>query len=486
MAKIANPPRPREKLFLGAQLRQIRAAHGISQAVFADRLGLSPSYVNQLEHDQRPVSASVLMRLSQMFDVDIGALSSDELDQTATELRTALAEPAYEEPGLEPRLIRHLAGAAPELARAFLKSHRLNKRYEERLQALDSRFDLGAPAEELDTRPAPLPYDEVRDYFHEQNNYIDRLDRAAEELSISQNFYGADIYDRLAVYLEKVHGLTVTACLPERSTETIYDYDRKTRQVTLNSALSERTLSFQLAALIGLIEQESEIEALLDGAGFRTDQARDICKLALANYYAGALIFPYRPFAEKAREVRHDIEQLQHFFGASFEQVCHRLSNMQRSGEAGIPFFFVRVDRAGNITKRHSATKLQFTRFGGACPLWNAHEAFTVPGRIFVQIAETPDGTRYLSIARSIVKRAGRYDGYDRHFAVGLGCELKHAGDVVYGDGLDFTAPGAITPIGVNCRICERTNCPQRAFPPVGRPIVTDTSRRRFVPYSVT
>ena len=222
-------------------------------------------------------------------------------------------------------------------------------------------------------------------------------------------------------------------------------------------------------------------EAELDQAAFRTDAARDVARVGLANYAAGALLLPYRAFLEAAREEKHDIDRLRTRFQVSFEQVCHRLSTLQRPGWRGVPFYFARVDMAGNITKRHSATRFQFARFGGACPLWNVHEAFAAPDRIGVQLAEMPDGSRYISIARSVSKPSGSYLANDRRYALSLGCEVEHAGALVYAAGLDLNGPAAR--IGVSCRICERTDCTQRAFPPLDRTLHVPENERGVVPY---
>jgi predicted transcriptional regulator len=195
---------------------------------------------------------------------------------------------------------------------------------------------------------------------------------------------------------------------------------------------------------------------------------------------------PYGPFLTTARAVRHDIEILSNRFGVSFEQGCHRLSTLQRPGARGIPFYFVRVDMAGNITKRHSATRFQFARFGGACPLWNVHEAFAHPGKILVQLARMPDGIDYLSIARTVHKPGGGYLRPTRHFAVGLGCETAYASELVYSAGIDTRDASAAMNIGVNCRICERMDCHQRAFPPITGTLSVDESKRSFVPYEFT
>ncbi|MEM8986617.1 MAG: short-chain fatty acyl-CoA regulator family protein [Pseudomonadota bacterium] len=485
MANLANHSAGREKLFVGGRLRHIRAQQGLSQAQFAAELGLSASYVNQLEHDQRPVSAGVLLKLSDVFGIDIAALSNDAADRMAADLREALADPVYGQGALEPQLTRRLAATAPELAMAFLNSHRLNQKYEERLRMADSSFERDAGPGPATIAAPPLPYEEVRDYFHYKNNYLDRLDRAAERLSMRYDLYGPFAFERLSAHLEGKHRFSVRRETVLPDPETMYAADMGARVVRLNGVLSQSTLTFQLAALIGVMEEEEAIADLLAEADFRTDQARDICRISLANYFAGAVMMPYKHFAENASSLKHDIERLQQLYGASFEQVCHRLSNLQRPGAAGTPFFFVRVDQAGNITKRHSATKFQFARFGGACPLWNVHDSFGAPGKILVQIAETPDGVQYISIARSIIKRAGRYDGFDRRYAVALGCELKHADAVIYAEGVDIAAPRAATPIGVSCRICERPDCRQRAFPPIDRALSADPFTRNFTPYAI-
>ncbi|MCL4130901.1 UNVERIFIED_CONTAM: hypothetical protein GTU68_002687 [Idotea baltica] len=240
-----------------------------------------------------------------------------------------------------------------------------------------------------------------------------------------------------------------------------------------------------MAFQVGLVEQSDLIETLLDEAAFQTDAARNVCRMTFANYYAGAVVLPYSDFAGAAREQRHDLEKLAFQFDASMEQVCHRLSMLQRSGEKGIPFYFLRIDQAGNITKRHSATTLQFTRFGGGCPLWNVHHAFQSPGEILRQLAVTPDGIQYLSLAFEQTKRVAGFKSPVRKYAIGLGCEVKHAGDVIYADDLDLTVKSNFDPIGTSCRICERSDCFHRSVPPIGKGIQVDIDTRGSVPFKI-
>jgi hypothetical protein len=268
-------------------------------------------------------------------------------------------------------------------------------------------------------------------------------------------------------------------------TDSLRHYDPEARTLRLSARAAPETQTFQLLLQVALIRQNKLLEATLDLARFQTAGARDIAKIGLANYFAGAALMPYGAFHARAQACRHDLELLAGHFGASIEQVAHRLSTLQRPGAKGIPFFFVRVDQAGTITKRHSATRLQFARFGGACPLWNVHRAFETPGRFLRQLAETPDGVRYISLARDISKPAGRFGAPVRRYAIALGCELRHAHALVYADGLELSRESAFEPIGISCRICERRHCHQRAVPPLERNLVVDTHRRDTLPYRV-
>ncbi|MEM6466500.1 MAG: short-chain fatty acyl-CoA regulator family protein, partial [Pseudomonadota bacterium] len=283
----------------------------------------------------------------------------------------------------------------------------------------------------------------------------------------------------LAAWLSSTHGISVA--LDDEAP--LRQFDPERAHLTLSARAAPATRVFQLAHQIALIAFDDLLEATLDLARFRTPEARDICKLGLANYFAGACMMPYSAFLHAAQDTRHDLEQLSSRFGASIQQVAHRLSTLQRSGAKGIPFFFVRVDQAGTITKRHSATRLQFARFGGACPLWNVHQAFETPGRFLRQLAETPDGARYLCLARDVSKPGGAFSAPVQRYAIGLGCEIAHAKAVVYADGLDLETPSAFEPIGISCRICERSACHQRALPPLERPIAIDANTRNVLPY---
>jgi hypothetical protein len=263
------------------------------------------------------------------------------------------------------------------------------------------------------------------------------------------------------------------------------NFDPEMRHLSIDVGQPVESQRFQLAHQLAALAFKNEIAAVVEEAKLRSAAARQLLFIGLSNYAAGALLMPYQAFRDMARSVRHDIDRLRQHFGVSFEQACHRLSTLQRPDARGVPFFFCRVDMAGNITKRHSATRLQFARFGGACPLWVVHEAVAIPDRILVQLAETPDGVRYVSMAKGLVKPTGSYDRSPRRYAVGLGCEIEHAREFVYADGFDIHAERAAVPIGVSCRLCPRPDCDQRAFPPSDRTITINPDQRTAVPYTI-
>ncbi|MEL7166610.1 MAG: short-chain fatty acyl-CoA regulator family protein [Pseudomonadota bacterium] len=461
------------KLYAGAKLREMRGRVGLTQKDFAARLGVSLPYLNQMENNHRPVSTSVVLGLAQEFGMDVTELSASDGARLVSDMREALADPVFS--GDMPPLadLRLAASNAPALARAFLDLHRAYRQTHERLASLDEA--LGRE----DARAQPSPWEEVRDFFHYCDNYIDAVDRAAERFADRAAPGGIR---RAAIERLEQAGITVRS----EDTDTLRRFDPETGTLSLSNRAAPETQTFQLLLQLALTTQDTLLEATLDFARFRSPEARAIAKIGLANYYAGAALMPYAPFLTAAQTARHDLERLATAFGASIEQVCHRLSTLQRPGAKGIPFFFVRVDQAGTITKRHSATRLQFARFGGACPLWNVHKAFELPGQFLRQLAETPDGVRYISLARDVTKTAGHFGAPVRRFAIALGCEVRHAADLVYADGLDLTRSDAFEPIGISCRICERAACHQRSVPPLERQLSVDPDVREVLPYAVS
>ena len=462
-----------QKLYAGAKLRETRTRIGLTQKAFAEKLGVSLPYLNQMENNNRPVSTGVVLALAQEFGFDVTELSTGDAERTVTDMREALADPVFADTAPPLADLRLAASNAPALARAFLELHRAYRQSHERLASLDEA--LGRE----DSTIRPSPWEEVRDFFHYCDNYIDAVDRAAEHFTCPSGT-PTDPEEAARRVLGK---LGVDSVVAEH--DALRSYDPARKRLTLSRSAASATQRFQLLHQVALLTQDDLLNATLDLARFQTPEARAIAKIGLANYFAGAALMPYRIFQQAAEETRHDVERLAEIFGASIEQVAHRLSTLQRPGAKGIPFYFVRVDQAGTITKRHSAARLQFARFGGACPLWNVHQAFETPGRFLRQLAETPDGARYVCLARDVSKPGGSFHAPVRRFAIGLGCEVQHARRLVYADDMNLTKPNAFEPIGISCRICERKSCHQRSVPPLESRLTVDPDRRGVLPYSI-
>ncbi|EBA16539.1 DNA-binding protein, putative [Roseobacter sp. SK209-2-6] len=458
-----------QKLYAGAKLREMRQRLELTQKDFAAKLGVSLPYLNQMENNNRPVSTTVVLALAQEFGMDVTELSAGDSERLVSDMREAMADPVFAEDPPPLADLRLTASNAPAFARAFLTLHRAYRQTHERLASLDEA--LGRE----DSRIQASPWEEVRDFFHYCDNYIDAVDRAAEHFAGS-----ADVRTAATKALENA-GISILYS----DMDGLRGYNSEGRSLHLSNRASPSTQVFQLLLQVALLSQDKLLEATLDFARFQSEEARAIAKIGLANYFAGAALMPYSRFLQAAQEDRHDLERLATRFGASIEQVAHRLSTLQRPGAKGIPFFFVRVDQAGTITKRHSATRLQFARFGGACPLWNVHRAFETPGHFLRQLAETPDGVRYISLARDISKSGGSFGSPVRRYAIALGCEVRHADALVYADNLDLNNDSAYEPIGISCRICERTDCHQRSVPPLERRLTIDIDQRGVLPYEV-
>ena len=464
-----------QKLYAGAKLREIRTRLGLTQKDFAAKLGVSLPYLNQMENNNRPVSTTVVLALAQEFGLDVTELSTGDSERLVSDMREALADPVFADAMPPLADLRLTASNAPALARAFIELHRSYRQTHERLASLDEA--LGRE----DARVQASPWDEVRDFFHYCDNYIDAVDRAAERFARPDGS-GPGGIRTAALRALGDHGITVELV----DMEPLRQYDPASKTLRLSSRAAPETQVFQLLLQVALLRQDDLLEATLDFARFHTDEARAIAKIGLANYFAGAALMPYGEFQATAQDCRHDLELLSNRFGASIEQVAHRLSTLQRTGAKGVPFFFVRVDQAGTITKRHSATRLQFARFGGACPLWNVHRAFETPGRFLRQLAQTPDGVRYISLARDVSKPGGSFGAPVRRYAIALGCEVRHAGSLVYADNLDVGNANAFEPIGISCRICERKICHQRSVPPLERRLTINVDERGVLPYQVS
>jgi predicted transcriptional regulator/transcriptional regulator with XRE-family HTH domain len=463
-----------EATHLGAKVRAMRRARSMTQVALAGRLGISASYLNLIEHNRRSVSAPLLIRLAGIFDLDLKSLSSDQQARETADLMEVFGDPLFDAHDVTTAEVKDLVATCPSAARAVLALYRGYREAREAADSLTARISAG----DLEVAGgAQLPTEEVSDLIQRQMNHFPELEAGAELLWQHLRQDGEDLGAALA---RRLGGLGVQVRIGRASElgGAMRRYDARTGTLWLSELLRRGSRHFQLAHQLGLLTQAGVLDRFAADPHLTSEPARRLARVALANYFAGAVLMPYGPFLEAAQAERYDIELLGHRFRVGFEQVCHRLTSLRRPGAEGVPFHMVRIDVAGNISKRFSASGLRFARFSGACPRWTVFEAFMTPGLVRTQLSQMPEGTTYFWMARTVRKEGGGFHARRSVLALGLGCEVSHAKALVYADGVDLTARGAVVPVGVTCRLCERMECEQRAFPPLQHPLTVNEDVR--------
>jgi predicted transcriptional regulator/transcriptional regulator with XRE-family HTH domain len=466
---------------LGAKIRTLRRRKGLSQRKLAERLGISASYLNLIEHDRRPLSAELLLGVADLFELDPRAFGEESDARLHAELAEVFGDPLFENQPLTSTDVREVALSSPSAARAVIQLYRAYRGSRESAQTLAERLSDGMALAQMDhTR---LPTEEVSDLIQNNRNYFPALETAAERLWEAAHLRSDDLYHGLTDHLESRLGIRVRIVKTSSEGRAVRRFDPSRAMLNLSESLALSSRNFQIAHQIGLLTEGDELSKIATDPSLTTDASRALCRVAMANYFASAVIMPYEAFLAAAREERYDVELLENRFVASFEQVCHRLTTLRAPGSEGIPFHFVRVDIAGNISKRFSASGIRISRFG-ACPRWNLHAAFLTPARINVQVSTTTDGEKYFCISRTVSRGARGHSAPQAVQAITLGCQLKYAREMVYGDGVDVDNPDALVPIGSSCRLCDRLDCEQRAFPPLQHPLEVNENVRGISFYS--
>lgn len=458
------------KLFLGGRLKRLRHDLNLTQTRMAEDLGVSPSYLNHLERNQRPVTAQVLLKLASTYDLDMRSFTSEADPSGEADLAEVLSDPLFKDLHAPRREIADLVAASPTVAEAML---RLYRAYKER--KVREVIDLGS-AEILNEHS---PADWTRDQVQAANNHFPDFDERGEALFEA---LGGDPHTLEAAAerrLQSEFGIGVR--FMPASVMLIYQrrYDPHRRRLMLSETLAPSSRVFAIVYQLALSLYGAELNARVERAKAPDLASARLFKIALLNYLTAATLMPYGRFHDAAEACGYDLELLRAPFGVSFEQAAHRLTTLSQPGRRGVPFFMMRIDSAGNVSKRFAAGKFPFSRFGGACPRWNLHQAFQSPGRILTQVIETPaspsgERSRYFTLARTLDRGLRGWDGgaYSEQ-ALGLGCELKYAEKLVYAKGLDLSNPAAVE-TGPMCRLCERPNCRERAAPPVTKTLSVD------------
>ena len=457
-----------EKLLAGHAIRRLRRAQGLTQAAMAEALGISPSYLNLIERNQRPVPATLLVRMADAYDFDPRSLAAGEPGGGTAAVRRRLADPLFADLEIDRAELQEWFAAAPGGVEAFARA-----------------FDRGGGGSG-DAVPVADPVVLVGREIARWGNHFADLDAAAEALADELRLAGADLYGALVERLRVKHGLAIRVLPVDVMPDLLRRLDLHARQLQLSEVLDRASRTFAAAAQLAQIEARGEIEALVKGAKLTDRGAERLFRRHLASYWAAALMMPYGRFLRACEATGYDLELLQRRFGAGYEQVAHRLTTLQRVGARGLPFFMVRVDRAGQASKRFAgASGAALALAEGRCPLWRLHAAFDRPGVPVVQLVELPDpstgsgqgGERFVTVARTVTPQGRRAGAIVAEFSVGLGIETAQAGALSLARGLDLA--GEATPIGLGCRACLRPDCPQRSLPPRGRALLINERERR-------
>jgi predicted transcriptional regulator/DNA-binding XRE family transcriptional regulator len=459
------------KTLIGPRMRQLRREHKQTQAEMARALGVSTAYVNLLENNQRSLSVQMLMALSDAYGVDWRDLIKDESSTLLADLRNAVQDPVFGKAPPDLQELRAAIDHAPRLVGHFLQLYRSHRSALEKMMRLGSE---GMPDDLLSSAPETI----IHDFFRDHANHFDELEAAAERLRREEPCAVDDVYGVLKARLRRVHGIAVRTAPLDAMGQALRIHDPAAGVVHLSEALDHQNRVFQLAHVLCLEELPEVLEAITAGSAIRSASGLARCHVELANYFAAAFLMPYEPFHAAAEDTHYDIDRLAAAFGVSFEQVCHRLTTLQREGKRGVPFFFLRVDKAGNVTKRFNATTFNLAEYGGACPVWNLHTSFRTPGVIVPQFVELPDGERFFTLSRTTERPVFSRETQDRRLALALGCELRHAHRIAYAAPFNSEDEQLFAPIGINCHLCPRQACSQRAHQPLFMELNLDPKRR--------
>jgi predicted transcriptional regulator/DNA-binding XRE family transcriptional regulator len=474
---MATVPR---KIFAGPRLKRLRRERHLTQAAMAAELDVSPSYLNLMERNQRPITVQILIKLTDAYSIDPRDFMEVEGEHSAGEIEQILADPLFRETAVPRAEVRDAAENSPALLTAMA---RLYRAYSAAREATEAGVAGGIDRDRAEPVLGESPVDRIRAILQEARNHFPELEEAAETFAAELALADNDLYFALCEQLRARHGIRVRILPVEVMGDRLRWHDHHRRQLMISEAVKPPGRVFQAAYQLAL----SQFGDLLNEISLRLepkdDVSRRLLRITLANYFAGALMMPYGRFHEAAELAGYDLELLAARFGASFEQVAHRLTTLARPTARGVPFFLVRVDIAGNVSKRFSSSRFPFANSGGTCPLWNVHAVFAEPGKILTQVIELTDGSQWFSIARTVRRSLTPWGAVEPRFAIALGCEIKYARRLVYAKRLDLTALDPAL-IGINCRLCDRPACPQRAAPPALRPLNVDESMHSVSPFT--
>ncbi len=472
-------------LKLGAKIRRLRRDSGKTQAELADQMEISASYLNLIEHNHRKVTVSMLLQLAEIFNLELADLAEGDESQLLADLMEVLSNDMFEDLDLTNTDVRELVTASPNAGKALLVLHDAYfKTLTDAISLASQMIEDEDGDDSLSSLSALAPADQISDFIQAHNNYFQDLEDEAARVGREIGIIGTQSNDALVEYLKTAHEVHVAIIEPKpnQSFHRRYDPAHKTLELSILADASSR--NFQLAHQIGLLSAGPVIDMLIMEGRIKGGEVHNLGRVAMANYFAAALLMPYDAYLTSARNLRYDIELLQHQYGVSFEQAAQRLTTLNKPDNKGIPLHFLRVDVAGNISKRFSLSGLPIPRHSGACSRWNIYTAVMQPGSIQAQISYLPDSTGFFCIAYAIRKGGVGFGAEQSFFTIGLGCNASFATGMVYSDAVDLENRTRASEIGVSCRICDRMDCSQRAFPPVHQRFRINENERGISPYA--
>lgn len=459
-----------QKIFAGPRIRRIRNDLELTQAAMAEALGISASYLNLIERNQRPLTVQLMMQLSSVYGINADQLANPN-DAMVGALKEVFADPLLADEVPNADELVEFADATPNVASAFVKLYRAYSERAQRLSDLTGVFAReGSAGASLAMKQ--LPADEVHDVLAARPNHFPDIEEEAESfLKLLDG--GEDLSAGLREWLRAQHGIVVRTLPISAMPDLRRRYDRHSQRLFLSERLSPFDQLREIAYEAALLRMQVAIGAAIQELKLTSDEARRIARFELGRYAAHALMMPYQRFLEAAQRARYDIDVLRSRFGVSFEQAANRLTMLNMPGKSGIPFFMLEIDQAGNRFRRAGAQGFPQVRFGGQCPKLAIYAAFTQPGQIFTEKVELPDGAEFMVVARTLEGPQAAFNERVRRTAMLLGCDAGFAADTIYGTTLEGGGVPA-TLVGPACRLCDRKGCLSRAEPPVTRPLGLD------------
>ena len=468
---------------IGSKIRKERRTKGFSQSELSKKLDISASYLNLLESGRRTITVPLLIKVGNELGLSLKDLTLESNKRILSDVMEVLSNEMFEDLDITNQETAEFISSNPNIAKALLTLNDAHKSFKDDMQNRLESMDINSTV--VDS-PSRLPVEIVSDFLQTNKNFFENIELASE---IIRKKVGLDIGHnigsglKLTNYLKSKHDIEVEIIPASEELKSIRKFDKKNKKLELSEMLTYTSRNFHLAYQLAFLESEDIIDSIIHENKIESEEVLPLLKISLLNYFASAMLMPYDNFLENAKKNKYDIEILMHHFACSFEQVTHRLTNLQKPGNEGVPFHFLKTDIAGNVSKRFSLSGIHIPRHGGSCPRWNVYIAFLNPGRIHPQISRMPDGKIYFCIARAFEKGIEKH-GMPRSFvSIGLGCDVKYAKELIYSEGIDINNKQLQTPIGVSCRICPRIECQQRAFPPLDKELKLNLNYRGTSPY---